>query len=146
MLGPRGYLFHCHAALFRRVPLPRSIRRQQSADLFHQLRQLLIPSARKGFVLFADERQRAVDLRKLLRLKKGAFLNKPAAHGEVPLGGVVVVLKIMSVMDALSVEVPFPGYKLDTARSIGPWNVSEKTNKRDSPPDSENTSKNPDVF
>ena len=26
----------------------------------------------------------AVDLRKLLRLEKGAFLNKPAAHGEVP--------------------------------------------------------------
>ena len=44
MLGPRGYLFHCHAALLRRVPLPRHIRGQQSADLFHQLRQFLIPS------------------------------------------------------------------------------------------------------
>ena len=67
MLGLRGYLFHCHTALFRRVPLPRSIRRQQSVDLFHQLRQLLIPSAREGFVLLADERQRVVDLRMLLR-------------------------------------------------------------------------------
>ena len=72
MLGPRGYLFHCHAALFRRVPLPQSNRGQQSADLFHEFFQLLIPSARKGFVLLADERQRAVDLRKLLRFKKGA--------------------------------------------------------------------------
>ena len=44
MLGPREYLFHCHAALFRRVPLPQSIRRQQSADLFHEFFQLLIPS------------------------------------------------------------------------------------------------------
>lgn len=119
MLGPRGYLFHCHAALFRRVPLPRSIRRQQSADLFHQLRQLPIPSARKGFVLFTDERQRTVDLRKLLRLKKGAFLNKPAAHSEVPLGGFIVVLKIMPVMDALSVEVPLPSHKLDAALRWG---------------------------
>jgi hypothetical protein len=73
-------------------------------------------------------------------------LNKPAAQGEIAFGGFVVILKIMSVMDALSVEVPLLSHKLDTARSIGPWNVSEKTNKRDSPPDSENTSKNPDVF
>lgn len=56
-----------------------------------------------------------VDLRKLLRLKKGVFLNKPAAQGEVALGGVVVLLKIMSVVDALSVEVPLPGHKLDAA-------------------------------
>ena len=87
-----------------------------------------------------------VDLRKLLRLEKGAFLNKPAAQGEVAFGGFVVILKIMSVMDALSVEVPLLSHKLDTARSIGPWNVSEKTNKINSPPDSENTSKSPDVF
>ena len=72
MLGPRGYLFHCHAALFRRIPLPQSIRGQQSADLFHELRQFLIPSEGKAFILLADERQRAVDLRKLLRLEKGA--------------------------------------------------------------------------
>ena len=44
MLGPREYLFHCHAALFRRVPLPQSICGQQSADLFHEFFQLLIPS------------------------------------------------------------------------------------------------------
>ena len=117
MLGPRGYLFHCHAALFRRVPLPRSIRGQQSADLLHQLRQFLIPSKRKAFILLADERQRAVELRKLLRFKKGAFLNKPAAHGEVPLGGIVVVLEIVPVMDALSVEVPLPSHKLDMSKS-----------------------------
>lgn len=113
MLGPRGYLFHCHAALFRRVPLPRGIRRQQSVDLLHQLRQLLVPSARKGFVLLADERQRAVDLRKLLRFKKGVFWNKPAADGEVSLGGIVVILKIMSVMDAFAVEVLLPSHELD---------------------------------
>ena len=55
MLGPRGYLFHCHANLFRRVSLPQSIRGQQSADLFHQLRQFPIPSKRKAFVLFTDK-------------------------------------------------------------------------------------------
>ncbi len=55
MLGLRGYLFHCHAALFRRVPLPQSIRGQQPADLLHELRQILIPSKRKVFILFADE-------------------------------------------------------------------------------------------
>ena len=115
MLGPRGHLFHCHAALFRRVPLPRNIRGQQSADLFHQLRQFLIPSKRKSFVLFTDERQSVVNLRKLLRLKKGIFLNKPAAQCEVALGGVVVLLKIVPVMDALSVEVPLPGHKLDAS-------------------------------
>ena len=56
-------------------------------------------------------------------------MNKPAADDEVPLGSVVVLLKIMTVMDALSVEVPLPRHKLDTARSIGPWNVSEKRTK-----------------
>ena len=76
MLGLRGYLFHCHGAPLRRVPLPWPIRGQQSADLFHQLRQLLIPSARKGFVLLADERQRAVELRKLLRFKKGRLFEQ----------------------------------------------------------------------
>ena len=86
---------------------------QQSADLFHELRQLPIPSKGKAFVLFTDESQRAVDLSKLLRFKKGVFWNEIAADGEVPLGGVVVILKIMSVMDALSVEVPFPSHKLD---------------------------------
>ena len=146
MLGPRGYLFHCHAALFRRVPLPQSIRGQQSADLFHEFFQLLIPSEGKAFILLADKSQCAVDLRKLLRLEKGAFLNEIAADGEIPLGGFIVVLKIMPVMDALSVEVPLPGHKLDAARSIGPWNVSERTSKINSPPDSENTSKSPDVF
>lgn len=40
-------------------------------------------------------------------------MNKPAAHGEVPLGGVVVVLEIVPVMDALSVEVPLPSHELD---------------------------------
>ena len=55
MLGPRGYLFHCHAALFRRVPLPQSIRGQQSADLFHELCQLLIPSEGNRFILLTDE-------------------------------------------------------------------------------------------
>ena len=79
MLGPRGYLFHCHAALFRRVPLPQSIRGQQSADLFHEFFQLLIPSEGKAFILLADKSQCAVDLRKLLRLEKGAFLNEIAA-------------------------------------------------------------------
>ena len=113
MLGPRGYLFHCHAALFRRIPLPRNIRGQQSADLVHELSQFLIPSEGKAFILLADERQRAVDLRKLLRLKKGVFLNKPAAHGEVAFGGVIVILKIMSVMDAFAVEVPLPSHELD---------------------------------
>ena len=53
--GLRGCLFHCHAALFRRVPLSQSIRGQQPADLFHQLRQFLIPSEGKSFVLFTDE-------------------------------------------------------------------------------------------
>ena len=42
-------------------------------------------------------------------------MNKPAAHGEVPLGGVIVILEIMSVMDAFVVEVPLPGHKLDAA-------------------------------
>lgn len=56
-----------------------------------------------------------VDLCKLLRLKKGVFLNKSAAHGEVAFGGFIVVLEIMSVMDALSVEVPFLGHKLDAS-------------------------------
>ena len=65
--------------------------------------------------MLADERQRTVDLRKPLRLKKGVFWNEIAADGEIPLGGVVVILKIMSVMDALSVIVPFPSHKLDTA-------------------------------
>ena len=55
MLGPRGYLFHCHAALFRRIPLPRNIRGQQSADLVHELRQFLIPSEGKAFILFTDK-------------------------------------------------------------------------------------------
>ena len=115
MLGPRGYLFHCHAALFRRVPLPQSICGQQSADLFHEFFQLLIPSEGKAFILLADKSQCAVDLRKLLRLEKGAFLNEIAADGEIPLGGFIVVLKIMPVMDALSVEVPLPSHKLDAA-------------------------------
>ena len=73
MLGPRGYLFHCHASLFRRVTLPQSIRGQQSADLFQEFFQLLIPTEGKAFILLADERQRAVDLCKLLRLKKDTF-------------------------------------------------------------------------
>ena len=115
MLGPRGYLFHCHAALFRRVPLPQSICGQQSADLFHEFFQLLIPSEGKAFILLADKSQCAVDLRKLLRLEKGAFLNEIAADGEIPLGGFIVVLKIMPVMDALSVVVPLPSHKLDAA-------------------------------
>ena len=85
MLGSREYLFHCHAALFRRVPLPRNIRGQQSTDLFHELRQFLIPPEGKAFILLTDERQCVVDLRKLLRLKKGVFLNKSTAHGEVAL-------------------------------------------------------------
>ena len=55
MLGLRGYLFHCHAALFRRIPLPRHIRGQQSTDPFHELRQFLIPSKRKAFILFTDK-------------------------------------------------------------------------------------------
>ena len=55
MLGPRGYLFHCHAALFRRVPLQQSIRGQQSADLFHQLHQLPIPSEGNRFILLTDK-------------------------------------------------------------------------------------------
>ena len=38
-----------------------------------------------------------------------------AADGEIPLGGVVVLLKIVPVMDALSVEVPLPRHKLDAA-------------------------------
>ena len=42
-------------------------------------------------------------------------MNKSAAHGEIAFGGFVVVLEIMSVMDALSVEVPLPGHKLDAA-------------------------------
>ena len=41
--------------------MPWHIRGQQSADLFHQLRQLLIPSEGKAFVLFTDERQCVVD-------------------------------------------------------------------------------------
>ena len=53
--GLCGYLFHCHAALFRRVPLPQSIRGQQSADLFHELCQLLIPSEGNRFILLTDE-------------------------------------------------------------------------------------------
>ena len=57
----------------------------------------------------------AVDLRKLLRLKKGAFWNEIATDGEIPLGGVVALLKIVPVMDALSVEVPLPGHKLDAS-------------------------------
>ena len=55
MLGLCGYLFHCHAALFRRIPLPRSIRGQQSADLFHEFCQFLIPPEGKRFILFTDE-------------------------------------------------------------------------------------------
>lgn len=120
MLGPRGYLFHCHGAPLRSVPLPRHIRGQQSADLVHEFFQFPILSEGKAFILLADERQRTVDLRKLLRLKKGAFLNKPAAHGEVPLGGVVVVLEIVPVMDALSVEVPLPSHELDAPLWGGP--------------------------
>ena len=100
MLGPRGYLFHCHGAPLRSVPLPRHIRGQQSADLVHEFFQFPILSEGKAFILLADERQRTVDLRKLLRLKKGVFLNKSAAHGEIAFGGFIVVLKIMSVMDA----------------------------------------------
>ena len=42
-------------------------------------------------------------------------MNKSAAHGEVAFGGIVVVLEIMSVMDALSLEVPFPCHKLDAS-------------------------------
>ena len=34
---------------------------------------------------------------------------------EVAFGGIVVVPEIMSVMDALSVEVPFPCHKLDAS-------------------------------
>ena len=56
-----------------------------------------------------------VDLRKLLWLKKGVFWNKIAADGEVPLGGIVVLLKIMSVMDAFAVEVPLPSHELHAA-------------------------------
>ena len=55
MLGPREYLFHCHAALFRRVPLPRSIRGQQSTNLFHEFCQFLIPPEGKRLILFTDE-------------------------------------------------------------------------------------------
>ena len=55
MLGLCGYLFHCHAALFRRVPLPRSIRGQQSTNLFHEFCQFLIPPEGKRFILFTDE-------------------------------------------------------------------------------------------
>ena len=55
MLGPRGYLFHCHGALFRRIPLPRHIRGQQSTDLFHEFCQFLIPPEGKRFILFTDE-------------------------------------------------------------------------------------------
>ena len=54
-----------------------------------------------------------VDLRKLLRLKKGVFWNKPAAHGKVTFSGFVVALKIVSVMDAFAVEVPLPSHELD---------------------------------
>jgi len=42
-------------------------------------------------------------------------LNKSAAHGEVPLGGVIVILEIMSVMDAFAVEVPLPSHELHAA-------------------------------
>ena len=78
MLGPRGYLFHCHGAPLRSVPLPRHIRGQQSADLVHEFFQFPILSEGKAFILLADERQRAVDLRKLLRLKKGVSAAYPA--------------------------------------------------------------------
>ena len=115
MLGPRGYLFHCHGAPLRSVPLPRHIRGQQSADLVHEFFQFPILSEGKAFILLADKRQRAVDLRKLLRLKKGVFWNKISADGEVPLGGIVVLLKIMSVMDAFAVEVPLPSHELHAA-------------------------------
>ena len=73
MLGPRGYLFHCHGAPLRSVPLPRHIRGQQSADLVHEFFQFPILSEGKAFILLADERQRTVDLRKLLRLKRAPF-------------------------------------------------------------------------
>ena len=55
MLGLCGYLFYCHAALFRRVPLLRSIRGQQSTNLFHEFCQFLIPPEGKRFILFTDE-------------------------------------------------------------------------------------------
>lgn len=44
-----------HANLFRRVSLPQSIRGQQSADLLHELCQILIPPEGKAFILLTDK-------------------------------------------------------------------------------------------
>lgn len=59
----------------------------------------------------------AVDLRQLLRLKKGAFLKEAGADDEVPLGGVVVFGPVAGAVEVALPERgpvmhPFPGDEL----------------------------------
>ena len=40
---------------------------------------------------------------------------RTVSYTHLPLGGIIVILEIMSVMDALPVKVPLPSHELDTA-------------------------------
>ena len=71
-----------------------------------------IPPERKTFIPFPDERQCVVKLRKLRRVKKGVLGNKAAAHGKIVFGRFVVLLKVISLMNASPIPVPPPHDKL----------------------------------
>ena len=109
----RLILFHCHTALLRGFPAMQVILRYQLLNLRHNIFQFPILPDGKRLVLLPGEAQGVVDLGELFRSKKGVFLNQPAPCGEVPLRFLVMLVEIVSGVDALTIPIPFPGNEAD---------------------------------